>query len=88
MAENLAVVPELKKGQDVVLPIDKPIKETGHIQILYGNLAPEGSVAKITGRREGSRRSCSTEVTRCSSASLGTGAHGPAARGRVCGSGL
>lgn len=50
MGENLAAVPELKAGQDVVLPLDKPIKESGHIQILYGNLAPEGSVAKITGK--------------------------------------
>jgi dihydroxy-acid dehydratase len=32
------------------MPIENPIKETGHIQILYGNLAPEGSVAKITGK--------------------------------------
>ena len=51
MAENLASVPELKAGQDVILPIESPIKPSGHIQILYGNLAPEGSVAKITGER-------------------------------------
>lgn len=50
MAENLASCPDLSAGQDVVLPLDTPIKETGHIQILYGNLAPEGSVAKITGK--------------------------------------
>ncbi|GIL89381.1 hypothetical protein Vretifemale_17194 [Volvox reticuliferus] len=50
VAGNLAQVPELRAGQDVVLPMEKPIKETGHIQILYGNLAPEGSVAKITGK--------------------------------------
>lgn len=50
MAENLAGVPELKAGQEVILPLEKPIKETGHIQILYGNMAPEGSVAKITGK--------------------------------------
>jgi len=50
MAENLASVPELKAGQDVILPIESPIKPSGHIQILYGNLAPEGSVAKITGK--------------------------------------
>lgn len=49
MGENLAQVPELKAGQDVILPIERPIKPTGHIQILYGNLAPKGSVAKITG---------------------------------------
>eukprot|EP00879_Flechtneria_rotunda_P006683 GHRR01007023.1.p1 GENE.GHRR01007023.1~~GHRR01007023.1.p1 ORF type:complete len:603 (+),score=179.52 GHRR01007023.1:837-2645(+) len=50
MAENLAGCPDLKEGQDVVLPLDKAIKSSGHIQILYGNLAPEGSVAKITGK--------------------------------------
>ena len=49
LGENLAAVPELQAGQDVILPLETPIKSTGHIQILYGNLAPEGSVAKITG---------------------------------------
>ena len=48
--ENLAEVPDLKKGQKVIHPVDKPIKKTGHLRILYGNLAPEGSVAKITGK--------------------------------------
>jgi dihydroxy-acid dehydratase len=50
MAENLAGVPELRAGQDVILPLERPIKPEGHIQILYGNLAPGGSVAKITGK--------------------------------------
>jgi dihydroxy-acid dehydratase len=50
VAENLADLPGLSAGQDVILPLDKPIKETGHIQILKGNLAPGGSVAKITGK--------------------------------------
>ncbi|MGD8515097.1 MAG: dihydroxy-acid dehydratase [Granulosicoccaceae bacterium] len=50
IAENLADLPGLQEGQDVFMPLDKPIKETGHIQILYGNLAPGGSVAKITGK--------------------------------------
>jgi len=50
LAENLAGLPGLAEGQDVILPLDKPIKETAHIQILKGNLAPEGSVAKITGK--------------------------------------
>ena len=54
MAENLASLPDLAEGQDVVLPFDAPIKPTGHLQILRGNLAPEGSVAKITGK-EGER---------------------------------
>ena len=50
MAENLADLPGLTEGQTVVSAWDNPIKETGHIQILRGNLAPEGSVAKITGK--------------------------------------
>ena len=50
VAENLADLPGLKAGQDVFLSIDNPIKTTGHIQILKGNLAPGGSVAKITGK--------------------------------------
>ena len=50
LAENLADVPGLKEGQDIIRPLEDPIKETGHLQILYGNLAQEGSVAKITGK--------------------------------------
>ena len=50
IAENLAEVPSLPEGQDVIRPFDNPIKKTGHIQILYGNLAEGGSVAKITGK--------------------------------------
>ena len=50
IAENLAELPGLKQDQDVFMPLDKPIKQTGHIQILKGNLAPGGSVAKITGK--------------------------------------
>ena len=50
VAENLAAVPSLAAGQAVVRPLDAPIKPTGHIQILRGNLAPGGAVAKITGK--------------------------------------
>lgn len=50
LAENVAKVAPLADGQDVVLPLEQPIKSTGHIQILRGNLAPEGAVAKITGK--------------------------------------
>ena len=50
VAENLADLPGLKQGQDVFMPVDRPIKDTAHIQILKGNLAPGGSVAKITGK--------------------------------------
>jgi dihydroxy-acid dehydratase len=50
LAENLAEVPSLKENQDVIRPIDQPIKPTGHLRILKGNLAEGGSVAKITGK--------------------------------------
>ena len=50
LAENLEAVPDLKEGQQLLRPLDNPIKPTGHIRILKGNLAPEGSVAKITGK--------------------------------------
>jgi dihydroxy-acid dehydratase len=48
--ENLGDVPGLKPGQTIVRPLNDPIKRTGHIQVLKGNLAPEGAVAKITGK--------------------------------------
>jgi dihydroxy-acid dehydratase len=50
LAENLAELPGLAAGQQIIMPLDKPIKETAHIQILRGNLAPDGAVAKITGK--------------------------------------
>ncbi|MCC7416071.1 MAG: dihydroxy-acid dehydratase [Acidobacteria bacterium] len=50
MAENLADLPGLTPGQPIVRPLSNPIKTTGHIQILRGNLAPDGAVAKITGK--------------------------------------
>ena len=50
VAENLAGLPGLADGQEVIYPLDKPIKTSGHIQILKGNLAPDGAVAKITGK--------------------------------------
>jgi dihydroxy-acid dehydratase len=50
LAENLRDLPGLAPGQPIVRPLSDPIKETGHIQILRGSLAPEGSVAKITGK--------------------------------------
>ena len=49
IAENLATVPDLNDGQDVIHKIQKALKSTGNIQILYGNLATEGCVAKISG---------------------------------------
>lgn len=54
VAENLASLPGLAAGQRIIRPLEDPIKATGHIQILRGNLAPDGAVAKITGK-EGTR---------------------------------
>ena len=50
LSENLADVPDLANDQKVVHRVEKPLKPTGHLQILRGNLAPEGAVAKITGK--------------------------------------
>lgn len=50
LAENVADLPGLKEGQTIVRPVEEPIKKTGHIRILRGNVAPEGAVAKITGK--------------------------------------
>ncbi len=50
LAENLRDLPGLTPGQDVVRPLDRPLRPTGHLQILRGSLAPEGAVAKITGK--------------------------------------
>jgi dihydroxy-acid dehydratase len=50
LAENLADVPDLTEGQQVIRAIENPIKTSGHLRILYGNLAEGGSVAKITGK--------------------------------------
>jgi dihydroxy-acid dehydratase len=50
VAENVKDLPGLTPGQQIVQPFTSPIKPTGHIQILKGNLSPDGSVAKITGK--------------------------------------
>ncbi len=50
LSMNLAGLPGLSPGQEIVRPLHDPIKPTGHIRILKGNLAPEGAVAKITGK--------------------------------------
>jgi dihydroxy-acid dehydratase len=65
IAENLADLPDLKEGQDLLHTVNNPIKPTSHIRILYGNLATEGAVAKITGKEgerfEGSAKCYDTE---------------------------
>lgn len=50
LAENVKDLPGLKEGQTIISPVEKPLKESGHIRILQGSLAPEGAVAKITGK--------------------------------------
>ena len=50
LAENLKSVPSLPLDQQIIRPFSNPVKPTGHLQILYGNLATEGAVAKITGK--------------------------------------
>ncbi len=51
LAENVADLPALAEGQDVIRPVSDPIKPTGHIRILRGSLAPQGAVAKISGKQ-------------------------------------
>lgn len=50
LAENLATVADYPSGQDIIRPLDDPLKTDSHLRILYGNLAPAGSVAKISGK--------------------------------------
>ena len=66
IAENLADVPNLDfNAQKIIVPLSSPLKATGHLQILYGNLATEGAVAKITGKEglkfEGTAKVCERE---------------------------
>ncbi|TAE37837.1 MAG: dihydroxy-acid dehydratase [Runella slithyformis] len=66
VAENLEEIPDLNfETQTIIRPLENPIKSSGHIQILYGNLAPSGSVAKITGKEgmffEGEAKICEHE---------------------------
>ncbi len=64
LAENVRDLPGLTRGQQVLRPWEDPIKETGHIQILHGSLAPGGSVAKITGK-EGQEFAGPAQVFEC-----------------------
>jgi dihydroxy-acid dehydratase len=50
LAENVRDLPGLKEGQTIISPIEKPLKDSGHIRILRGSLSPDGAVAKITGK--------------------------------------
>ncbi|MFZ1081281.1 MAG: dihydroxy-acid dehydratase, partial [Candidatus Kryptoniota bacterium] len=61
LGENIEKVADLSAGQKIIHPLSDPIKKTGHLQILYGNLAKDGAVAKITGK-EGLRFSGPAKV--------------------------
>jgi dihydroxy-acid dehydratase len=50
MAQNLAKAKPYRKGQKIIQPMSRPIKKSSHLVVMYGNLAPEGGVAKITGK--------------------------------------
>jgi dihydroxy-acid dehydratase len=50
LGENLAGAPDLPEKQEIIFPLKSPLKRTGHIQILFGDISPEGAVAKITGK--------------------------------------
>ena len=52
MAENLESVADYPNGQDIILPFETPIKATGHLVICYGNIAPQGSVAKLVEKKD------------------------------------
>ncbi len=69
IAENLKNVDDFEAGQDVVYPLSNPIKTTGHLQILKGNLAPDGAVAKITGK-EGTKFTGPAHVFDCEEAMI------------------
>lgn len=82
LAENLADLPDLSPGQDVIHAWESPIKATGHLTILRGNLAPEGSVAKITGK-EGLRFRGPAKVFDCEEDMLGAMERGDIAKGNI-----
>jgi dihydroxy-acid dehydratase len=82
LAENLADLPGLAPGQDVIHPVEQPILPRGHIRILRGNLAPAGAVAKITGK-EGHRFEGSAKVYDSEEAMLAGLERGEIAKGHV-----
>jgi dihydroxy-acid dehydratase len=69
LAENLADLPALQEGQEVIRPMSNPIKANGHIRIMRGNLCPDGAVAKITGK-EGLQFTGTAKVYDCEEAML------------------
>lgn len=69
LAENLSNIPDYPADQDIILPFDKAIKSEGHLVVCYGNLAPQGSVAKISGK-EGLRFTGRAKVYHCEEEAL------------------
>lgn len=82
LAENLATSKGLAAGQKIIRPVENPLKPTGHITILHGNLAPDSAVAKITGK-EGSRFRGPARVFDSEEAMLAALEHGGINRGDV-----
>ena len=82
LADNVSSVPPLSEGQAVVHSVEAPVQRRGHIQILYGNLAPDGAVAKITGK-EGSRFEGTARVYDQEEAMLGGLERGEITKGSV-----
>jgi len=82
LAENLADLPGLDSGQQIIQPIERPVLPRGHIRILTGNLAPDGSVAKITGK-EGERFVGAAKVYDSEEAMLAGLEKGEIAKGHV-----
>ena len=82
LAENVKDLPGLRAGQEIVRPVSNPLKPTSHLQILKGNLAPEGAVAKITGK-EGLRFSGPANVFDSEELMLKALEEGKIAKGQV-----
>ena len=82
LAENLAGVAPYPAGQDIVRPLDNPIKKDSHLVVLYGNLAPTGAVAKITGK-EGLRFTGNARVFESEESALAAILDGTVVKGDV-----
>ena len=82
IAENVADLPALPDDQDLIHPVSQPLKPTGHLQILYGNLAAEGAVAKITGK-EGERFEGTAKVYDCEEDAIEAIRNGEIQKGNV-----
>ena len=89
LAENLQDVPSLSAGQQVLLELKSPLKSTGHLQVLFGNLASEGSVAKISGNEgdyfEGTAKVYNDEYTAIDGIQSGEVTSGDVVVIRYCG---